>query len=206
VKSRELVLTAAAISWLTLIGIGTHSIWTYSSTPSAPANAQNKWPRTSQIKQDPDLYSLVLFVHPKCPCTRATLEELSILMTQLKGKLISHAIFVKPQSTGADWEKDFLWFKTQQIPGVTVHVDLEGAEAQLFGAKTSGQALLYSKQGDLLSSGGITESRGHAGDNVGVDAILAQVSNPNETIRTAPVFGCSLLKSRGQLNAKKLDN
>jgi hypothetical protein len=62
----------------------------------------------------------------------------------------------------------------------------------LFGAETSGTILLYDYHGNLLFKGGITGSRGHAGDNLGEDAIaslcLGQAAATNQT----PVFGCSL--------------
>ncbi len=64
--------------------------------------------------------------------------------------------------------------------------------AAAFGAETSGQVFLYDAQGSLRFSGGITESRGHVGDNAGRAAVeqLLQGKAPVKT-RT-PVFGCSL--------------
>jgi hypothetical protein len=53
--------------------------------------------------------------------------------------------------------------------------------------------LLYSPQGKLQFSGGITESRGHVGDNAGRAAVLAALTTdapPEQT--NAFVFGCAL--------------
>ena len=52
--------------------------------------------------------------------------------------------------------------------------------------------MLYSASGVLQFSGGIVPSRGHAGDNLGLSAIVSLVSTgTSSTIRTS-VFGCSL--------------
>src|SRR5436190_6315 len=81
------------------------------------------------------------------------------------------------------------------IPGVTVRADVDGEAARRFGAATSGQALLYTADGRLLFSGGITESRGHEGDNAGRSAIAALVLGAEPTkLATSPVYGCPLFE------------
>ena len=76
--------------------------------------------------------------------------------------------------------------------------DLDGVEAQRFGAATSGQAFLYNQAGALLFKGGITASRGHSGDNLGRDAVVDLVTSGVASVSAAPVFGCSLLGARGR--------
>ena len=109
---------------------------------------------------------------------------------------------------------DQMWFQTDlvssawQIPGVTVVSDHDGRKAQNFGVSTSGHSLLYAADGRLVFSGGITASRGHAGDNDGSDAIMRLVcpeaprrpltstdTNPadqNAQQETTCVYGCPL--------------
>jgi hypothetical protein len=76
---------------------------------------------------------------------------------------------------------------------VAVQADLKGLIGKKFGAETSGYVLLYNPAGQLLFSGGITGSRGHAGDNAGEDAIIALVNGQNPGVTHTSVFGCSLL-------------
>ena len=59
-------------------------------------------------------------------------------------------------------------------------------------ASTSGQTLLFDRDGDLIFSGGITGGRGHSGDNAGRDAIVSLVESGESTLDETPVFGCSL--------------
>ena len=49
------------------------------------------------------------------------------------------------------------------MPGVRVFEDPEATTARLFGARVSGQVLLYDAGGKLLFNGGITAFRGHPG-------------------------------------------
>ncbi len=73
---------------------------------------------------------------------------------------------------------------------------MAGQEAKLFGAKTSGDVLLFGANGKLIFAGGITASRGHEGDNPGADAMLKALGesrrNKVTTTTATPVFGCSL--------------
>jgi hypothetical protein len=70
--------------------------------------------------------------------------------------------------------------------------DDDAVEARRFGVFTSGQSLLYAPDGALLFSGGITASRGHAGDNAGIAAIAALARGRGAATTETPVFGCAL--------------
>jgi hypothetical protein len=80
-----------------------------------------------------------------------------------------------------------------EIPGVTVLSDVDGTEARKFGAETSGHTFLFDHLGRLLFSGGITQSRGHAGDNAGESAIVSLANTRTSSQTKTFVFGCSLL-------------
>ena len=192
---RRFLWVALIAGWAVAVGVGGFRFWRYESAAGAPADAPSRWPAQSSVTRKAGQPTLVLLAHPKCPCTRATVSELAKLMTDCQGKVLATVLVVRPPGMPADWEKTDLWFSAAAIPGVTVIVDDEGREAQCFGAATSGQALLYSAAGTLLFSGGITESRGHAGDNAGRSAITALVLHPTTKLSLAahtPVYGCPL--------------
>jgi hypothetical protein len=81
---------------------------------------------------------------------------------------------------------------------VTLTSDLGGVEAERFQTKTSGQAILYDSAGHLRFNGGITASRGHEGDNVGLDAIADEIMRPGTGAAHAPVFGCRFGRELGK--------
>ena len=137
-----------------------------------------------------------MFAHPRCPCTRASLEELNHLLSQCQGKISPHVVFFEPETQPSDWLDTSLVKSAKAIPGLMVETDRAGAAAKLFGAETSGYVVLYGPDHQLLFHGGITASRGHAGDNAGVSSILSLLANNRETpTRQTHVFGCRLLNA-----------
>lgn len=133
-----------------------------------------------------------MLAHPRCPCTRASIAELARIAAQVQGKLDAYVLFLKPQASGTEWEDTDLRRAASKIPAVKVLTDAEGAEAHRFGAETSGHTLLFGADGHLLFSGGITQSRGHAGDNAGESAIISLINDAVAESRETRVFGCSL--------------
>lgn len=134
---------------------------------------------------------LVMFAHPKCPCSRASIQELAVLMARSNGALHARVYFYRPAGTEAGWERTDLWRSAASIPGVEVMVDVEGLTALSFHASVSGETQVYRSTGALAFSGGITAARGHQGDNEGRRAILEILTTPS-TPRHTRVFGCYL--------------
>jgi hypothetical protein len=148
---------------------------------------------------------LLLFIHPKCPCSRATLGELAKIVSRRERRLDTRVFFYRPAGFPAGWERTDLWHMAEGIPGVLAMVDADGTVAERFRVKTSGQALLYDEAGRLVFSGGITPTRGHAGDNPGESAIVSWLATGRSPPKTAAVFGCSLA-GESQIPEKEPEN
>jgi hypothetical protein len=183
---------AFAIAWLGAVLLGQRVILNYDYTAAAEGAPPAKWPQNSAIPRAEGLPIIVLAVHPRCPCTRATMEELARLMARLHNQATAAVVFVRPHGFSEEWEKTDLWRSAARIPGVTVLSDAEGREASRFQAQASGQTMLYSAAGDLQFSGGITGSRGHSGDNLGRSTIISLVTTGQSTTSHTSVYGCSL--------------
>ncbi len=194
----RLVWGAIVVTWLVAIVGGMGALLSYKSTPGAAADPPSRWPVQSSIHPAPGRATLVMLAHPHCPCTRASIHELALLMTRLSGELSATVLFVRPPGAEADWEVTDLLRSATAIPGVTVQVDNDGHEARIFRAQTSGQTVVYDATGRLVFSGGITPSRGHEGDNAGRSAIVSAVTRPASSGVTNAVFGCSLFGGGGE--------
>lgn len=181
--------------WLLLVAGGLVGLARYEQDAGPIGNTPPQWPTQADIALDPSRPTLVMFAHPKCPCTRASLEELNRLLAQSHGAVAPHVVFFTPENDADEWTKGGLWESAHTIPGVMVETDPAGAKAQLFGAETSGYVVLYDSHGALRFHGGITASRGHAGDNTGENAILALLAAHDTSTRQSRVFGCALLDS-----------
>lgn len=203
---RNLVLLTSICLWLLVVGAGLSVLLRYENTPAAAAQPSGSWPAGSRIERAQDRATLVMVVHPHCPCTRASIGELALLMAQSRGRLAAYVLFLKPAGFSEDWEKTDLWASASGIPGVKPVIDYEGAEAARFNAKTSGQTVLYNAEGRLIFSGGITMARGHAGDNAGRSAIVSLVNTGIAEQAETPVFGCPLFDDNSDCRKPGHDN
>ena len=179
--------------WLMAAAAGGWRLHQYESAAGGAAATPTQWPAESQIKMCHEHPTLVFFAHPKCPCTRASVEELNRLMARAQGRIETRAVFFQPSNYPIEWSRSSLWNSVVAIPGVSAQADSGGIEARRFGAETSGFVALYGIHGRLLFRGGITASRGHAGNNPGADAIVALAKGDVVATHETPVFGCSLL-------------
>ncbi len=192
VKRKKLLAALALATWLAAIGVGNAMLYKYSLTPGDAGERHELWPLSVELPRNTERQTLVMVAHPHCSCTRASIAELSRLMTRLQGRVQAFVLFVVPSDADRGWAKTDLWRSADVIEGVTPVVDIDGAMAEAFGSKTSGQTYLYDPQGVLRFSGGITPSRSHQGDSVGRQQIIQWVeTNSNESSQSA-VYGCSL--------------
>ena len=165
----------------------------YENTPTGAAETPPEWPAQSPISRRSGQFTLLMFAHPYCPCSRASIEELNRLLVRCQRTVTPQVIFVRPPGVSDDWTKTPLRKSAAAIPGVEVRLDADGKEARLFGAESSGFVVLYSPEGRLLFSGGITGARGHAGDNAGENAVVALLNRQEVQLHHTDVFGCTLL-------------
>jgi hypothetical protein len=75
---------------------------------------------------------------------------------------------------------------------VSVISDPGEVEAGRFDAQASGQTMFYDTRGVLKFSGGITEFRGHSGDNAGQTALVSLSVEGRAEVDHTSVYGCSL--------------
>lgn len=190
-SSQRVLVIAATLTWLLIIGIGLAAVRAYSATPGGKASAPTVWPGGSRIEA-PTANRVILFVHPKCPCSRASLSELRQIMSADRSGAAAVVVFHRPPSVGDEWTHTELWEAAGTIPGLRRAIDADGREAALFGAETSGQVLVYDGRGALRYSGGITLARGHEGDNVGRRAVLAALEGATGPVEHL-VYGCALV-------------
>ncbi len=185
-------LAALFLAWIVSVLAGFVLLLDYGAAPGAPADAPGRWPSTSLLAQSGSRPTLVMVAHPRCPCTRASLGELARLLTRAGDRLEARILFVQPVGQDRAFLESDLWNRAVSLLGPGVLADPGGVEAERFGARISGTTLVYSPEGDLLFAGGITPTRGHEGDNVGVRRILALVLGGIVDRDRSEVFGCRL--------------
>jgi hypothetical protein len=178
--------------WAIGLIFGIRALWAYETTPGIPAMPHEAWPANVSLVRDNHRATLVMMVHPNCPCSRASVGELEMLMSHRPNLLDAYVVFERMAGMAEDPATSDLWKSAARIPGVKIIDDAQGALPAKFHAQTSGQVFLYDASGSLRFSGGITESRGHAGENEGRTAIEAILNAQTPKLTRTPVFGCSL--------------
>jgi hypothetical protein len=187
-KSRTWIPAILSFSAICTLA-GTGLLFSFDQTAGAVSAVPARWPASSVIARPARTDALLVFVHPYCSCTVATLHEIASL--RQSGQVSTTVLFYRPKNSG--WLPGDLWQKVaREIPGARQIWDDEGREAKRFGARTSGFAMLYDAKGDLLFRGGVTGSRGHEGDNLGIDQLRASIDTGQPAPHSSLVFGCAL--------------
>lgn len=186
-------MALGSILWLFLLLAGFKFLWAYELAPGQAALSGSAWPSNSVVQLDGQRANLLVFAHPQCPCTRATITELEQIILHSHDRIKVTVFFCTPADEAADWAHTGSWDAASRLPDVAVHVDKDGQMARLFGAQTSGQVLLYDARGQQLFCGGITSARGHVGENLGRDSVIALALGEFVLTTRTPVYGCSLL-------------
>ena len=186
-SKNRLRLVVGLSLWLVGIVAGFGALQAYSAragparAPSDPAYA------FLAAHQTPGRPLLVMAVHPRCPCTDASLAELGDLLARSKGGC--DALLLQYHPAGWPAEPAF-----QILGGVRVPVvpDPNGATADKLGAETSGHCIFVDARGAIRFYGGLTVARGHRGRSPAQDAILEVVAGGSPGLTSAPVYGCAL--------------
>ena len=187
-------VTGLLFLWVLIIMGCTYQLLAYDYTPGKDKNLPTAWVNSIGLKLEPDGYTLLMLVHPKCSCSRASIGELAKLAARFPKLLHPKILFVTPSEMGSEWKETENWIAASEIPGVEMIRDIDGERARKLSVRTSGFTLLYNHTGKMIFSGGITAARGHWGDNAGTQAISDLVSGKSPETKSTAAFGCNLSK------------
>jgi hypothetical protein len=183
---------ALIVIWAGAVLSGFAAALIHEQTPAVSQNVIADWPARTVCVPPGDKPMLVVFIHPKCPCTRASLAEIGSLHETCGDRLDMQFVFL--DRGDAPWQSTDTehWETVRDMGAGPAFVDVDGREHRRFGATTSGEVFLYLPTGELAFHGGVTVGRGHAGESPGRAAITAIVTKSAALKTTTPVYGCSL--------------
>ncbi len=184
------------IFWLTLVLTAWVALGVYDHIPGETGAVPETFTERISRTTDHQKPLLLVFLHPRCPCSRNTLMEFEKLLARHPGTFELRFYFVHPADTAADWYLGENWDRARAIPLAHVEVDSNGKLAKSLGVRTSGHVLGYAPDGRLLFSGGLSEARsGHHAGEGGRMLENAMMETDHPPVRTS-VFGCRLLNDR----------
>ncbi len=174
--------------WIALVTAGFASLVVYERYPGADVASSLKAESTLQ----PETWTLLVAVHPRCPCTRATVDELESLLRRYPADVDCHALVYHPPGLEKEWLELSLVEQLRALPRVTLSGDSDGRKLAALGMETSGAIRLIDPAGKVRFHGGITASRGHRGFNPGSQIIESLLRGEAITLDHAPVYGCRM--------------
>lgn len=186
----RLTILGAGLVWCVGIGLGYSYTGKYSSVAARTSRVPGDWPAETSCQLSKSRPTLVMFLHPYCPCSRASLYELEALLQQHPGKLTVQVLFWHPQEFAEAGMRSELWELARALRGARLWSDIDGAEQRRFQAQASGEVFLYHPTGKLLFHGGITASRGQIGRSLGHEAIESVALGQVPVRSRCSVYGC----------------
>lgn len=196
---RNRAVPIVIVAWLSLVAVGFGAIASYSARPGAVGDVPRTWPDNAPagMTLDPDAPTLVLAVHPRCPCTRATINELERALGASPSRATIYALIFEPgpdDPVHADdaFARTSIAARLASLPGVVMIPDPGAEIATRFGALTSGHTLAYTPDAALGYSGGLTPTRAHEGPNTGTSSLIELFNQRAALASDAPVYGCPL--------------
>lgn len=190
-RSGQSLLPVIVSIWAASIGCALFALLAYHNMPGERSDHTVVWPSNNAIKLDTQRANLLVFIHPQCPCSVATLNELTRIQSVCSNRISTQVVFYSPPDM--QWEDTSRVRQALAIPNVQITNDATGDLSRRFGALTSGHALLYSSEGRRIFSGGITPARGHEGENLGRNAIVQYVLDGITSCKETNVFGCPII-------------
>jgi hypothetical protein len=190
-------LIAVVTVWGIAVASGALFLEVYAARPGVALPSPDRWPEGTAISRDGRRPTLLVFLHPRCPCSLASLDELAEILKRCGDRVSAQAVVLDTpllESSGGSAIDQAL----SRLPGIATRRDAGGAEARRFSVTTSGHLLLYDVEGRLVFSGGITAARGHRGDNFGRAALLGWIAGESPDRRQTCVFGCPLASPRSK--------
>src|ERR1043165_306599 len=89
--------------WLGLIAAGYAWLLRYGFAPGKIAGAPEIIPPSLAPSNYVGHAQIFLALHPRCPCSRATVKELAKLLSRIHGPINTTVLVYKPASEGESW-------------------------------------------------------------------------------------------------------
>lgn len=182
---------AIFVLWIAVMAFGHYTLFSYESKECSRGTVKSTWPEKASFTPG-RLPTIVMFIHPLCVCSKASVEEFSNLMRNRSSKVNAVIYVMMPREKQKDFASAPIVERAGRIPDVRVLLDFDNKEAKTFGVETSGHVLIYDERGILKFNGGITAARGEPGPNRYEDEALKTLNSMLSARSAPPVFGCSL--------------
>ena len=96
-RDRFLVSVFLVLGWILVVGAAFAWTLTHGGDKPELGAAPARWPSGTRLPLDSAVPTLVMFTHPRCPCTRASLHELQWIVEHANGNVHAYVVFARPR-------------------------------------------------------------------------------------------------------------
>jgi hypothetical protein len=177
-------LASASLGWMWLLE--------HAFRPTATRDFVAQWPCGARpVPAEADT-RIIVFAHPYCPCTRATLDQLDQSLTRFPHNTFVRVVFTTAGLHGRDIAESGLVAFARRMPRVDVYLDETAEETLRFQARVSGEVLAFDRSGNCQFHGGLTSGRGHRGESTGQRQLERVAVGDSTAPFIGPVYCCVL--------------
>lgn len=181
-----------ATAWVASIAIIFHMWMTYEHDPGRVGDPRLTWPEASRLIPDDKNGTLLVFLHPCCPCSRKGMAKLETLLAGQSNPPTAYFLFAPlPGECEPEFDSKIRRI-AKSLSSAGTQTDEGGVEARRFGAETSGFIVFYDAEGRLRFRGGITSERGSEQSNSFERLLSEAIQGTRIPLINTPVFGCPL--------------
>ena len=152
-RCRPAMLWAVLVVWFVSVGTGLAWLMAYDNTPGTPPTRPRAGPLSSALARDAAGPTLVMLAHPRCDCTRASLGELAELLARAPQRPRTFVVFIRPGGVAAAGRRPARAIRRRGSPASPWFATTTATRRDRFGVWTSGQTLLYDRDGQLAVFG-----------------------------------------------------
>src|SRR5438552_1238510 len=115
-RKRGLLITASAF-WLVAVFVCVYLLALHELTPGRVGKVGG-WPGSHLVALGHGTKTLLVFIHPGCPCTEATMTELRRILDE-NGNLVRASVLAfRPSAAASNWERTDLYERLVRFPDV----------------------------------------------------------------------------------------
>src|SRR5438876_11861383 len=105
------------LGWAIVVVLGFRPLLSYEIQPGHTGTPHRHWPQDSTLERSGGM-TLVMFVHPQCSCSRASLGQLDRLIAITQDQNLHCTVaFEQPADQSADRSKSELWGRASSLSG-----------------------------------------------------------------------------------------
>jgi len=191
-RARAIAIAVVMTLWSVVLFGGLAAFSIYQTRQGTRGTIPAHWPADSRIDRTAGHSTLLVFLHPNCPCSMASVHSLQRCLRAIPPEGRPRTVFVMRPAARDDWRARKLRATAAETPDGSFYQDDGEKEIARFGANVSGHLLLFGAGGDLLFDGGVTPERGQEEESMASDHFREVLTGMSRSpVRTA-VFGCAL--------------